>query len=573
MFSSSGDQPPLGARVFRLRWLLLLAGLALTGAFGLWLAYEAWGGLLVRSVYLRQTSVEWLNGLINRQDIHPLQYYQDKADRAARGAILVLLSAPLFLGGWFAAAGRWPGSAWNHPLVGGGLATTGLWALAYLLEVPVFQVLPHWFWALSPKQLSWWWVLPLLAAWSWLVLRTVLRNPRRTGINLLLLAVLAYGLQHGFALTEGRGLEAMRDGLLNTGHADFVHQALVLDDPLRLVSGYGSFLERGELPVFPHATKPPGALLFFWAFARTGQAVLGPATAEDLATWAALLFPVGACAAVVPLFFLCRMAMPLRHAWVVASLFPLVPSTALILLHADQFLYPLLGLLFICCWTRALKLASGWWGLGAGIAFYLATFASFALVALAPLVSVSGAAALLGPGGRKRWRQVGWATACTAIGFLGAYGVLYAGLGYSALDRFQHALAAHQGWKVESWSGGSRSYFALLNLIEFTLWCGIPLSLLAAADLWRGLRSWRVWDEGLGLSWSLLFILLGLGTVGRTAAESGRLWLFLVPLVLLSAGRHFHRLCGKQVERATMVLALLQFVTMVVLKTRQDFLP
>ena len=117
-----------------------------------------------------------------------------------------------------------------------------------------------------------------------------------------------------------------------------------------------------------------------------------------------------------------------------------------------------------------------------------------------------------------------------------------------------------------------RSYFALLNLIEFTLWCGIPLSLLAAADLWRGLRSWRVWDEGLGLSWSLLFILLVLGMAGKTAAESGRLWLCLVPLVLLSAARHLHRICGKQVEWAAMVLALSQFVSIVVLKTRQDFL-
>ena len=572
MFSSSGDPPDLAATIFRLRWLFLLAGLSVIGAFGFWLAYEAWGGPLVRSVYLRQTSIDWLNGLINRQDIHPLQYYYDKADRAARGAILVLLSAPLFLGSWSAAACRWPGSAWNNPLVGGGLTATGLWTVAYVLEVPVFQVLPHWFWALSPKQLSWWWLLPLLAAWSWFVLRTVLRNPRRTGINLLLLAVLSYCLQHGFALTEGRGLEAMRDCLLKTGHADFVHQALVIDDPLRLASHYGRFLEGGELPLFPHATKPPGALLFFWAFARSGQAFLGLATAEELATWAGLLFPVGACAAVVPLFFLCRMTMPLRQAWVVTSLFPLVPSTALILLHADQFLFPLLGLLFICCWTRALKLASCWWGLVAGIAFYVAIFASFALVALAPIIPVSGAAALLGLEDRRRWRRVGWATACTVIGFLGIYGVLYAGLGYSALDRFQHALAAHQGWKVESWSGGMRSYLALLNLIEFTLWCGIPLSLLAAADLWRGLRNWRVWDEGLGLSWSLLFILLVLGMVGKTAAESGRLWLFLVPLVLFSAARHFHRICGKKVEWATMVLALSQFVSIVVLKIRQDFL-
>ncbi len=527
---------------------------------------------MVEIIYLGQTPFDWLNGLINRQDIHPLPYYQNKAERAVCGAILVMLAAPLLMGGWLAAAGRWPASAWNNSLVGGGLIATALWALVYGFEVPVFQALPHWFWSLSPKQLPWWWLMPLLAAFSWAVLRTVLRTPQRIGVNLLLLAVLGFCLQQGFALTEGRGLETMRDSLLKTGHADFVHQALIIEDPVRLVGGYDSFLDHGELPLFPHATKPPGALLFFCAFAWAVETLMGPTDPVRLATWAAWLFPLGACAALVPLFFLARLAMPLPQAWVGTSLFLFVPSAVLISLHADQFLYPLLGLVFIYCVTRAMIKASAWWGLLAGVAFYLATFASFALAALAPLIPVLGAAAILAPGGRERWRFTGWSASCTVIGFLVVYGLMYTAFGYSALDRFQQALAAHQAWKVDAWSGGMRLYFALLNLIEFTLWCGIPLALLAAADLFRGMRRWTTWTTGLGLSRGLLLILVVLGTVGKTAAESGRLWLFLVPLALLAAGRHLHRLCGSQVGRATMVLALLQFISIVVLKTRQDFL-
>ena len=572
MLSSNEDNSNWSEQKIGIRWLFFLAGLAIVGAAGLWIAHKLWGPSLVNIIYLGQTPLDWLNGLINRQDVHPLQYYQNKADRAVFGAILVVLAAPLLMGGWLAAARRWPASTWNNSLVGGGLVATSLWALAYGFEVPVFQVLPHWFWALSSKQLPWWWLLPLLAVLSWVVLRAVLRTPQRTGVNLLLLAVLGFCLQHGFALTEGRGLSTMRDCLLKTGHADFAHQALIIEDPVRLVDRYDSFLDRGELPFFPHATKPPGALLFFCAFARAGKALMGPTDLVRLATWAAWLFPLGACAVLVPLFFIARLAMPLPQAWVGTSLFLFVPSTVLISLHADQFLYPLIGLVFIYCVVRAMIKAGAWWGLSAGVAFYLATFVSFALAALAPLIPVLGAAAILGPGGWNRWLCTGWTAACTIIGFLVAYGLMYAVFGYNGLDRFQQALAAHQAWKVEAWSGGMRLYFAVLNLIEFALWCGIPVALLAAADLWRSMRHWSGWTVGLGLSRGLLLILVFLGVVGKTAAESGRLWLFLVPLVLVAAGRHLHRLSGKQVGRAAMVLALLQFFSIVVLKTRQDFL-
>ena len=534
----------------------------------MWSAHQIWGSALVQELYWGQTPFAWLNDVIHRQDIHPVQYYQDKADRAVRGAVLVLLSVPLLLGGWAGLGRRWPGSAWGRPLVGAGLVLTGAWGLAYWLEVPLFQVLPHWFWALAPKPLPWGWLLAPLALLAWGVLKAVFRAPQRTGRNLLLLVGLGFCLQHGFALAEGRGLDALRDRLLKTGHADFVHQALAQGSARPILANYDKLLESGELPRFPHATKPPGALLFFRAVAGAGEALLGPASPARFAGWAAWLLPLLAYAAVVPLFFLSRLAMPLPQAWVPAALFPLVPATALIALHADQFLNPLLGLIFTYCCVRALSTGSGWWGAAAGLAFYLATFVSFALVALGPLVAVLGAAALLEHG---RWPSVVRGAAWMAAGFVLAYGVLHLVFGYSAWYRFDRAIAVHQAWKVGAWSGGTRFYFAFLNLVEFFLWCGIPLALLAAADMWQGIRRQRRWTVGLGLSRGLLLILLLLGATGKTAAESGRLWLFLVPLILLAAGRQVHRLAGQQLGRATMLVALLQFIAMAVLKCRQDF--
>ncbi|NKB65709.1 MAG: hypothetical protein GKR89_01490 [Candidatus Latescibacteria bacterium] len=548
----------------------VLLGLGAGGALLLWAAFQFWGTGLVEDLYAGRTSSVWLNGLINRQDIHPLKYYQDKAGQAVRGLSLVLAAAPLMLAGWARLGRRWPASTWNRPLVGGGLVLTGSWALAYWFEVPVFQVLPHWFWALVPKPLPWGWLLLPLLLLAWGVLETVARNPQRSGRNLLLLVGLGFCLQHGLALAEGQGLEALRQRLLQTGHADFVHQALERDDWGALVGGYDRLLESGDLPYFPHATKPPGALLFFAAFAAVGEELAGPFSAVRFATWAAWLLPFLAYAAVVPLYFLARQAMSQEEAWVPAFLFTLVPSTALMALHADQFLYPLLGLIFVYCTVRALWAASLVWGAAAGLAFYLATFTSFALAALGPLVPVLGMAVLLQQGGRHS-RRILAVLAWMVVAFGAAYLLVYMEFGYSAWDRFNQALAAHQAWKVGDWSVADRLYFALLNLLEFALWCGLPLALLALAEMAAGLRQWGCWSLQRGLSRGLLVILVLLGIMGKTVAESGRLWLFLVPLVALAAGRQVHRLGGRQWQRTTALVGLLQFIVMVVLKCRQDF--
>ena len=64
-----------------------------------------------------------------------------------------------------------------------------------------------------------------------------------------------------------------------------------------------------------------------------------------------------------------------------------------------------------------------------------------------------------------------------------------------------------------------------------------------------------------------------LALFGKTAAETGRLWIFLVPLVLTAAAGALMRLRrgGDQWHRYLLLICALQFVTVLVLKRHQDF--
>lgn len=74
--------------------------------------------------------------------------------------------------------------------------------------------------------------------------------------------------------------------------------------------------------------------------------------------------------------------------------------------------------------------------------------------------------------------------------------------------------------------------------MEFALSIGIPVTALvllhwtrASRRIWRG--SWKPVDA-LGLSTAVTLLLLAF--LGKTVAETARLWLFLVPLLVVFAG-------------------------------------
>jgi hypothetical protein len=99
-------------------------------------------------------------------------------------------------------------------------ATTAITWVVLGFRIPLLQRLPGgWFWKLHDTPLE---MLPLIgvtlsgAAVVWFVLR----YPERIAVNLTLLVLLGYGAQLGLAFAEGRGVDGLRDRLVETGHAD-----------------------------------------------------------------------------------------------------------------------------------------------------------------------------------------------------------------------------------------------------------------------------------------------------------------------------------------------------------------
>ncbi len=533
--------------------------------------YALWGHGLVRGMYEQTLPLAALNQVFKRQALHPLSYYLAKADQAVWGLLfLYLVAGGLAWGGaWLRR--RWPGVLAAQPLWGLMLLATGCYGLLFLLQIPLFQLLPHWFWSLELTPLPWWWLgLPLLPLAAWLVF-AVLGQPGRVGRNLLLLILGGYLLQHDLAWMEGRGMAGLSDRLGGEGgHGRLVQAAVSQPSAWRVLTQYEGLLASGELGPFPHATRPPGQLLFLMGMDRLAGWLdpSAPDPAQRLARLAAWVFPLLGCLVLVPLFYLCRLYLGETAAWIPVLLYLVVPSTALITLHLDQCLFPLVAWSCVGLYAWALRRDRALAALGAGVIFYIGLFLSFGLVALGGVLGGLHLQAAR-EAGRSRW----CVAALAGAGFLGLALVFQGGFDYDLLVSYSRALAAHQHFKVGDWGPGEVFYCALLNLVEYGVWCGPPLVLLCGAQLRVLSARWREWSWGAEESWALALVLTvgGLALFGRTAGETARLWLFLLPLVLVVAAQFLARMAPPGRERAVALVVVLQLLVVLVLKRGQDF--
>ena len=526
------------------------AGMALHALFGEW---------MVLALYEQRMPVGLLNEIITGQSIHPVEYHLRRADGLVLRVALLLLASGPATGGWMWLARRLP-APWSRPLAGGLLLSTGFVCGIYLLGAPVFETLPGWFWPLHTTALPWVWLGAPLAAGTAAVAAVVLRAPGRRRRNVVLIVVWGACLHHGLALMEGRGLDVLRSRFIDSGHGVFARAAVEQPSLWRVLTRYDELLDDGELSPFFHATKPPGLQVFLGVVERLGRAV--PGLPDDplqrLATFAALILPLLAYAAVIPLYALALRFTDDRGALAAALLYVTAPSVALIGMHADHYLHPLLGTAFLYLAVRALQEGGRGSSLLTGIAFYLVIWVSFALAPLAVVPPALAWAmgrsdpALRAPVPAAAWAAAGFAAAWTGMAVL---------CGYDAWSRFALAMAVHEIAKAVDWSLGNRLYYGALNLLEFALWSGPALVLLCVAGLRR-----EVGAPGA----ALLSLLAGMAIFGSTAGESARLWIFALPLAVLCAAIHIGRRPGEGGRLLGLALAM-QGILALVLKRCQDF--
>jgi hypothetical protein len=449
------------------------------------------------------------------------------------------------------------------------------------LALPTVQRQRHWFWPLRAKPLEALIVLFLLlltAAVTAFVARAARSRPRQL-VGVALIGLLGLALQHGLALAEGRGIDGMRDRIVFSGHSEFAYLASVRPRLGATLRGYEALAAHPRLPYA--RSKPPGQLAFYilaadvaerlpWLDALGQRGVIVNERHRRLDNFAALVFPLLSLAVLLPLFGLARRLGPADRALWPLLLYVLVPQTVLITLHLDQVLYPFLAALACWCVACAARSRHGllWWA-AYGACAWLGLFVSFSLLPcllLAPFVYWSA----LPTRDRAQLRRLGIGLGLALVSFAALQLAAWLLLEYDLFAAYARCMENHRQWK--HFGAGDRTLAFRLDLSELAYWTGLlPLTLLvaqAAAEAKQAWRRPRRIEQTLAVG--VLAMIVATALVGDTLAEVARLWLFMVPPLVLVATPPLRTLDPRRAWPLYALVAV-QFAWVITVKARQDF--
>lgn len=258
--------------------------------------------------------------------------------------------------------------------------------------------------------------------------------------------------------------------------------------------------------------------------------------AEWASAWFGILMPLWAALTVLPLYAVARrLGVAVRQ---VIAWFPLIPA---LIMFAPSWntVYPLMAVLAFWWLLIGIERGKGW-VLASGLLMGIMTFVNFSLI---PLAGLFGFYTLLdyalkpsiGRGdvsGRGYLRPL-------LIGLQFAIGVMVPWVIYwfiahgTPVEMLRQSLTAHLDL--------DRPYVPWLwfHSWEWALFTGIPLIVLWIAAGVQRARQWREGGSVLGLA--LLLTMIALVLSGTARGETGRVWLFFSPFVLLAAGEWLQR--------------------------------
>ena len=435
--------------------------------------------------------------------------------------------------------------------------------VAYLLAI-AFDLTPYlrgpdeWQWENPDRSLDWR-ILPLLflllgiaVMAFWTESRRMRFRSRLTEVVFVgLLVALSLGLQLAVLTLESGGpLDPIFQRTISATSNGYYTAALDVEDAADaadLLRTYPS-----QMPNFASEhlrTHPPGLLVSHWLVNQGIQRF--PALAHPLETWTrryqcptivgegrsaaelagalvagGLIMLLGALA-VAPVYFMARQFGEQKLARQAAILYLLIPATAMFAPIADQ-IYPLLTISSLLALHIGLTRRRPAWVFLSGLLISIGSFLSLGLGAHILFLALY---ALLHPDcpPLRAVREYFPLAVCFIMGLVSAWLVYYLLSGVSALEVLWVARAQHYSLTVSN-----RSYLTWLgfNLYDFFTFLGWPLAFLVARSLVLQRRS-----AGWAVSVAFILTLFLLDLSGTTRAEVARLWLFLMPLAVLSAAK------------------------------------
>lgn len=388
-------------------------------------------------------------------------------------------------------------------------------------------------------------------------------NPRFwTAATLLLLVGAVFACQVTLSVGYPGGMAWAVASQFSPVASEYFDAAFRIDDPVAYCQGY---LEAMRQAGYHLATHPPGMVLLHWAFVvpardndigrdlatRFAENVGGMSLAE-LGSFArhypgAAPLPDGAVPAaaavaiapslfgalsLVPLFLLVRRLTDASRALWAVLLFATVPSLLLLGQCADQWV---LFLSTVMVWLTVEGIARDHWAwlAAAGVVAGLGAAVTFGL--LSGWVAV-GILAIAIPRERPTARKLALQAVVLAAGFACAWAVFYAVLGVSLIAVFEQGMSAH----ARATLGPQRTHavWVWLNFAELALFLGLPAAALVASRAWGQLRPGRPrspMTPGLALAAAGLAAMAVPAAFGLVRGEVGRIWLFLMPLLVAGA--------------------------------------
>ena len=256
-----------------------------------------------------------------------------------------------------------------------------------------------------------------------------------------------------------------------------------------------------------------------------------------------------ACASTsAALFALGRASMPAPAAWSAAALWPVVPSAVLFGPAADTgFALPSTAALALAAWAcRAGTAPRAGLALAAGSGLVLASGMAFSLAFLP--VGLAVAWVMISADSMPTGRRAALILA-TGVGFLAPTLLVWASTTASPFAIWLANARNH----ARFYEIFPRSYAAwvVANPLETAVALGLPATVWAVAALGKPGSIPRP-------AWATLAVLILLNFSGRNLSEVARLWLPLMPPLLLASGSALARLGGPGALAATIGLMGLQ---------------
>jgi hypothetical protein len=418
-------------------------------------------------------------------------------------------------------------------LVAGALVFTAICMHRFGLNGTAYH---RWLWRDAPGG----WRYPVFAAlalpffagqWLWQ------RHPQRIKVPLLLVMLSSASLMVALVLVQGQtpSLGGIIHVIQSPTHFGYFYDAERLLEkgilPRQMLAEYSRIC--GSFSLHPRI-KPPGLMLINSLVVT----VFGSGHGGQIAV--ACLIGLGAALGVPAVyFFVAEFTGEPQGAFAAAGYFALCPGLLLMFPQFDQC-YPLLTVALAIAWKRALVKNSPYLAVQFGLIFAITLFITYLPAVL--VLFFGGYAVILKWQRALKWRQA-MRLACVAVGaFVAFYAVVWIATGFNPIASFRACWANQAGNMriLESLGSVPRRWPGTIpgDFSDFALGCGWIAYLLAGMFFLAKTRASR---PPLALGILCLAQLAMVGLLGLIRCETARVWIFMLPLLMLPAGLELSR--------------------------------